>query len=135
MKHPKLLKNIIFLLYVLSDKLHQVGTAEAAGTMKCGKTWTSVIFGNNISRIGLTPACLAAKADSAAALIGYAPHVIDEWQDVPEIRGEVHMRADENAARSGRLILTGSAQQNQEKVHKSGAGWISHLHIRTMSLQ
>lgn len=120
---------------VLSERLDQVGAVEVTGTMWCGKTWTSTAYGNSIARIGLTPARLAAEADPSTALIGEAPHVIDEWQDVPAIWDEVRMRIDENAGLPGQFILTGSAQPNKEKVHHSGAGRISRLHMRTMSLQ
>ena len=120
---------------VLSERLDQVGAVEVTGTMWCGKTWTSMACGNSISRIGLTPARLAAEADPTTALLGEAPHVIDEWQDVPEIWDEVRMRVDEAGGKPGQFILTGSSQPNKEKVHHSGAGRISRLHMRTMSLQ
>lgn len=120
---------------VLSSMLDQTGAVEVTGTMWCGKTWTSTAYGNSISRIGLTRARIAAEADPAAALIGEAPHVIDEWQDVPAIWDEVRMRIDETGGKPGQFILTGSAQPNKEKVHHSGAGRISRLHMRTMSLQ
>ena len=121
--------------HVLSERLDQAGAVEVTGTMWCGKTWTSTAFGNSITRIGLTPARLAAEADPATALIGETPHVIDEWQDVPAIWDEVRMQVDETAGKPGQFILTGSAQPNKEKVHHSGAGRISRLHMRTMSLQ
>ena len=121
--------------HVLSERLDQAGAVEVTGTMWCGKTWTSTAFGNSITRIGLTPARLAAEADPATALIGETPHVIDEWQDVPAIWDEVRMQVDETAGKPGQFILTGSAQPNEEKVHHSGAGRISRLHMRTMSLQ
>ena len=121
--------------HVLSESLDQAGAVEVTGTMWCGKTWTSTAFGNSITRIGLTPARLAAEADPATALIGETPHVIDEWQDVPAIWDEVRMQVDETAGKPSQFILTGSAQPNKEKVHHSGAGRISRLHMRTMSLQ
>ena len=121
--------------HVLSERLDQAGAVEVTGTMWCGKTWTSTAFGNSITRIGLTPARLAAEADPATALIGETPHVIDEWQDVPAIWDEVRMQVDETAGKPGQFILTGSAQPNKEKVHHSVAGRISRLHMRTMSLQ
>ena len=119
----------------LSERLDLAGAVAVTGTMWCGKTWTSTAFGNSITRIGLTPARLAAEADPATALIGETPHVIDEWQDVPAIWDEVRMQVDETAGKPGQFILTGSAQPNKEKVHHSGAGRISRLHMRTMSLQ
>ncbi len=119
---------------VLSDRLEQVGAVEITGTMFCGKTWTATAFGNSISRIGLTTVRQAAEADPTTALMGEAPHVIDEWQDVPAIWDEVRMRIDENAGRPGQFIMTGSAQPNKGQVHHSGAGRISRLRMRTMTL-
>ncbi len=119
----------------LSDRLEQTGAVEVTGTMWCGKTWTSMAYGNSIARIGLPPARLAAEADPTTALLGESPHVIDEWQDVPAIWDEVRMRVDEAGGKPGQFILTGSSQPNKEKVHHSGAGRISRLHMRTMSLQ
>lgn len=121
--------------HALSDRLEQTGAVEVTGTMWCGKTWTSMAYGNSIARIGLTPARLAAEADPTTALLGESPHVIDEWQDVPAIWDEVRMRVDEAGGKPGQFILTGSSQPNKEKVHHSGAGRISRLHMRTMSLQ
>jgi len=86
---PRLIDN------VLSDRLEQTGAVEVTGTMWCGKTWSSMAYGNSISRIGLTPARLAAEADPTTALLGESPHVIDEWQDVPAIWDEVRMQVDE----------------------------------------
>ena len=126
---PRLIDN------TLSARLEQTGAVEVTGTMWCGKTWTSMAYGNSISRIGLNPARLAAEADPTTALLGESPHVIDEWQDVPEIWDEVRMRVDEAGGKPGQFILTGSSQPNKEKVHHSGAGRISRLHMRTMSLQ
>ena len=119
---------------VLSDRLEQVGAVEITGTMFCGKTWTATAFGNSISRIGLTTVRQAAEADPTTVLMGEAPHVIDEWQDVPAIWDEVRMRIDENAGKPGQFIMTGSAQPNKDQVHHSGAGRISRLRMRTMTL-
>ena len=120
---------------ILSDRLKQVGAAEVAGTMWCGKTWTSMAHGSSISRVGSAAVRLAAESDPATALIGDQPHVIDEWQDVPAIWDEVRVRIDESAGKPGQYILTGSSQPNKELVHHSGAGRISKVRMRTMSLQ
>ncbi|MCR4876330.1 MAG: DUF4143 domain-containing protein [Clostridiales bacterium] len=120
---------------VLSDRLKQVGAVEVAGTMWCGKTWTSMAHGNSISRIASTSVRLAAESDPTIALIGEKPHVIDEWQDVPAIWDEVRMHIDETGGKPGQFILTGSSQPHKERIHHSGAGRISRLCMRTMSLQ
>ena len=120
---------------VLSDRLKQFGAVEVAGTMWCGKTWTSMSQGNSITRISSAPTRIAAESDPETALIGDQPHVIDEWQDVPAIWDEVRTRIDESGGKPGQFILTGSSEPNKDSVHHSGAGRISKLRMRTMSLQ
>lgn len=119
----------------LSRRLDNIGAVEVAGTMWCGKTWTSLAFGESIARIGNQGTRIAAEADPRIALLGDKPHVIDEWQDVPAIWDEVRASIDQNGDVQGQYILTGSSQPNKEKVHHSGAGRISTLRMHTMSLQ
>lgn len=119
---------------VLSERLDLFGAVEVAGPMWCGKTWTSMSFGESIARIGLQAARIAAEADAETALIGAKPHVIDEWQDVPAIWDEVRARVDDSGGEPGQFILTGSSQPQKEKAHHSGAGRISKIQMRTMSL-
>ena len=73
----------------LSHMLEIFGAVEVAGTMWCGKTWTSLAFGESVTRIGLAGPRTAAEADPSMALLGVRPHVVDEWQDVPAIWDEV----------------------------------------------
>lgn len=120
---------------VLSEQLDFFGAVEVAGTMWCGKTWTSMAYGESIARVGLNAVRMAAESDPEIALLGDAPHVIDEWQDVPAIWDEVRAVIDEAGGRPGRFILTGSSQPNREQTHHSGAGRISRIRMRTMSLQ
>lgn len=119
----------------LSRRLDNIGAVEVAGTMWCGKTWTSMAFGESITRIGNQSVRIAAEADPGLALLGDKPHVIDEWQDVPAIWDEVRASVDQNAGQAGQYILTGSTQPHKDQVHHSGAGRISTLRMRTMSLQ
>lgn len=118
----------------LSDALDLFGAVEVAGTMWCGKTWTSMAFGESISRIGTNAVRTTAEADPSTALLGTQPHVIDEWQDVPAIWDEVRAAVDETGGRNGQFILTGSSRPAKEMVHHSGAGRIQTIRMRTMSL-
>ena len=119
----------------LSQRLDLFGAVEVAGTMWCGKTWTSMAYGESIARVGLQAVRNAAEADPQTALLGSRPHVIDEWQDVPAIWDEVRSVVDSMGGKPGQFILTGSSQPNKEMTHHSGAGRISKIHMRTMSLQ
>ncbi len=118
----------------LSTLLDLFGAVEVAGTMWCGKTWTSLSFAESVSRIGQTAARTAAEADPETALIGKRPHVIDEWQDVPAIWDEVRDAVDREGGRPGQYILTDSCEPNKAFVHHSGAGRIAKLRMRTMTL-
>ena len=111
------------------------GAVEVAGTMWCGKTWTSLSFSESVTRIGLAGPRAAAEADPSTALIGARPHLVDEWQDVPAIWDEVRTAVDAEAASQGSFILTESAEPNKDKVHHSGAGRIAKLRMSTMTLQ
>lgn len=110
------------------------GAVEVAGTMWCGKTWTSLAFGESVTRIGLSGPRAAADADAAMALLSECPHVIDEWQDVPAIWDEVRASVDASGNEPGLFILTGSSEPRKDRVHHSGAGRIAKLRMRTMTL-
>lgn len=119
---------------LLKHKLELFGAVEVAGTMWSGKTWTSLAFGRSVTRIGMAGVRTAAEADPSSALLGETPHVIDEWQDVPEIWDEVKAAVDASASAPGSFILTGSSEPNKSKVHHSGAGRIGKLRMWPMSL-
>lgn len=118
----------------LERMLATFGAVEVAGTMWCGKTWTSLAFGQSVTRIGLAGPRTAAEADPGVALLGAKPHVIDEWQDVPAIWDEVRAAVDASANEPGSFVLTGSSEPRKELVHHSGAGRIAKLRMRTMTL-
>ena len=120
---------------ILSRLLDAFAAVEVAGTMWCGKTWTSLAFGESVSRVGRETVRLAAEADATTALLGAAPHVIDEWQDVPAIWDAVREAVDERPGERGLFILTGSSSPTRDRVAHSGAGRIARMRMRTMSLQ
>ena len=119
----------------LARMLDLFGAVEVAGTMWCGKTWTSQSFARSVTRIGLAGPRIAAEADPSTALIGARPHLIDEWQDVPAIWDEIRSTVDAESAAAGSFILTGSSEPRKDKVHHSGAGRIAKLRMATMTLQ
>ena len=120
---------------ILSRLLDAFAAVEVAGTMWCGKTWTSLAFGESVTRVGREAVRLAAEADATTALLGAAPHVIDEWQDVPTIWDAVREAVDERPGERGLFILTGSSSPTKDRVAHSGAGRIARMRMRTMSLQ
>lgn len=74
--------------------------------------------------------------------MGSAPHLIDEWQEVPAIWDEVRHAIDDSGSVPGRFILTGSSRpktatmegEARGGVHHSGAGRIKRLRMWPMTL-
>lgn len=120
---------------MLAHMLDTFGAVEVTGTMWCGKTWTSLAYGESVTRVSHKPVRTLAEADPSSALIGNMPHVIDEWQEVPSIWDAVRDSVDERPNKRGAYILTGSSNPRKGEVAHSGAGRIAKLRMRTMTLQ
>lgn len=120
---------------VLRELLGEFGAVEVAGTMWCGKTWTSLSVAESVTRVGNPGVRRTVESDPSVALLGNRPHVIDEWQDVPEIWDAVRDSVDAEAGVRGSYVLTGSSSPRKERVSHSGAGRIARVRMRTMSLQ
>lgn len=76
----------------------------------------------------------AGLLDPSLILAGDRPRLIDEWQMVPEVWNHVRRQVDEAGGRAGQFILTGSAVPADDVARHSGAGRISRLRMRPMSL-
>ena len=121
----------------LENLLQAFGAVCIEGPKWCGKTWTalnvakSVVYiaspENNFQNKNL------AQLSPNLVLEGDAPHLIDEWQEVPPIWDAVNFSVNQQTAR-GRFILTGSATPNYKGVLHSGAGRIATMQMHTMSL-
>lgn len=74
-----------------------------------------------------------ARIDPKLVLEGNSPRLIDEWQAVHEPWDAVRLEVDQRG-RNGQFILTGSATPAQKGILHSGAGRISTLRMRPMSL-
>ena len=75
--------------------------------------------------------------DPMLALLGDSPHLVDEWQEVPEVWDAARRFVDESGNRRGILLLTGSTglrKKERERVRHTGAGRIARLAMRPMSL-
>lgn len=66
-------------------------------------------------------------------MVGDSPHLIDEWQEVPQIWDSVRSDLDSHPGH-GRYILTGSSVPRREEYIHSGIGRIAKLKMRTMTL-
>ena len=75
----------------------------------------------------------AAELDPSLVLEGDTPRLIDEWQAVPAIWNQIRRESDARGA-PGQFILTGSALAADDATRHTGAGRISRVRMRTLSL-
>ncbi|MCY3950434.1 MAG: DUF4143 domain-containing protein [Acidimicrobiaceae bacterium] len=114
--------------------LEAMPTVVIEGPKGCGKTWTGRRFAR--SEVLFDRDLNARRSVSVApglALEGPEPRLLDEWQLAPEVWNQVRHASDE-ARRSGRFILTGSAVPADDITRHSGAGRIARVRMRPMSL-
>lgn len=117
---------------LVERKLMDFGAVEIQGTRWSGKSWTASAFASSVTRVddGID----LYQEDPALALLGERPHAIDEWQDVPAIWNRVRHSIDDDANVPGQFLLTGSSSPREEEERHSGAGRISRVRMRTMTL-
>lgn len=121
----------------IQKSLKSAGAVSIEGPKGCGKTWCARSLSNseyslvdpNNNFINLR----VAKEDPLTALEGEAPHLIDEWQDVPKIWDAVRFTVDKDGGK-GRFILCGSSTTDKTKKVHSGAARIIDVKMQTMSL-
>ncbi|MDR0311460.1 MAG: DUF4143 domain-containing protein [Acidobacteriota bacterium] len=118
----------------LEKLLGAFGCVEITGPKWCGKTWTSLAHARSVDRLDDPAALSAAMMDASLVLEGKAPHLIDEWQEVPEIWDAVRRRVDEQGNSKGLFVLTGSSKPKSDAIRHSGTGRIARIHMRSMSL-
>ena len=110
------------------------GAVVIEGPRACGKTRTA--RHRAASEVLLDTDETARRAiavDPALVLEGSTPRLIDEWQLEPTIWNHVRRAVDDRGAR-GQFILTGSAVPADDVTRHSGAGRITRLRMRPMSL-
>ncbi len=113
------------------------GCVEITGPKWCGKTWTAMTRSASITKLDDPSERKAAEMDPALALVGDKPHLVDEWQEVPEVWDAARRYVDSSGNERGTLLLTGSTSLDREergKVRHSGAGRIARLSMWPMSL-
>ncbi|HZK32993.1 MAG TPA: DUF4143 domain-containing protein, partial [Tissierellaceae bacterium] len=121
----------------VENHLSAFGAVCIEGAKWCGKTWTASNHSNSKVYLGDPSGNFQnkslAKLDPKLVLEGDPPRLIDEWQEVPEIWDAVRFEVDQRG-KKGQFILTGSATPAQKGILHSGAGRISTLRMRPMSL-
>jgi len=122
---------------VVNNHLHAFGAVCIEGAKWCGKTWTASNHSKSKVYLGDPSGNFQnkslAKLDPKLVLEGDPPRLIDEWQEVPEIWDAVRFEVDQRGQK-GQFILTGSATPSQKGILHSGAGRISSIRMRPMSL-
>ena len=113
------------------------GCVEINGPKWCGKTWTAMTRARSMTRLDEPSEREAAEMDPALALVGEEPHLVDEWQEVPEVWDAARRFVDSSGNRRGTLLLTGSTsldRVDRDRVRHSGTGRIARLSMRPMAL-
>lgn len=119
---------------VIENKLKSSGAVVVEGPKFCGKTTTSLRYAKSSIRLNTRQAIELAKIETKNVLRGDTPRVIDEWQTVPDIWNQVKGWIDENPG-FGQFILTGSSTPaDKSEIYHSGAGRITTIKMRPMSL-
>ncbi len=121
----------------VEEYLNTFGAVCIEGPKWCGKTWTSRQHAKSEFFVG-NPAGnfqnrRLAELDVNSILVGDAPRLIDEWNEVPSIWDAVRYKCDEDS-KKGKFILTGSSTPNHKGIMHSGAGRIGKLKMYPMSL-
>jgi hypothetical protein len=118
----------------LQARLGAVGAVVIEGPKACGKTATARQIA--VSEVLLDVDANARQAialDPKLVLDGPVPRLLDEWQIEPAVWNHVR-RAIDDRAKPGQFILTSSAVPPDDITRHTGAGRISRLRMRPMSL-
>ena len=118
----------------LTERLASVPAVVIEGPKACGKTATAGRQAASEVLLDIDDnARRAAEMDPRLVLEGGRPRLIDEWQTAPGVWNHIRRAADTEPG-PGRFILTGSAVPADDITRHSGAGRISRLRMRPMSL-
>jgi predicted AAA+ superfamily ATPase len=118
----------------LKRRLSSMGAVVIEGPKACGKTETARQVARSEVLMDVDRnAQRAVDVDPALVLDGDVPRLIDEWQVAPEIWNHIRRTIDDRES-SGQFILTGSAVPADDITRHTGAGRLTRLRMRPMSL-
>jgi uncharacterized protein len=129
---------VAYLPRVIDAELHarlaSIGGVVLEGPKACGKTESGRQIAASELLLDLDEAAQAtARVDPALVLEGATPRLIDEWQIVPKLGNQVRRTIDERKL-PGQFILTASAVPADDTTRHVGAGRITRIRLRPMSL-
>lgn len=111
-----------------------MGAVVIEGPKACGKTATArQVAASEVLLDVDANARRAIAVDPSLVLEGPIPRLLDEWQIEPAIWNHIR-RAIDDRSMPGQFILTGSAVPADDLTRHTGAGRITRLRMRPMSL-
>lgn len=118
----------------LADRLAASGAVLIEGARAVGKTATARQAASSEVLLDVDESArIAADVEPALVLEGATPRLIDEWQIAPSLWNQVRRTVDERG-QPGQFILTGSAIPADNVTRHTGAGRVSRMRMRPMSL-
>ena len=118
----------------LAERLAGTGAVVIEGPRACGKTTTARQAAASEARLDVDEvARRLASLEPARVLTGNAPRLIDEWQLEPAIWNHVRRAVDDRRL-PAQFILTGSAVPADDATRHTGAGRLTRLRMRPLSL-
>ncbi len=118
----------------IERKLAALGAVVIEGSKACGKTMTAQRLAASEVRLDIDDEVRQAAAlEPASVLDGPVPRLIDEWQLEPAIWNNVR-RAIDDRGEPGQFILTASIVPADDATRHSGAGRLSRVRMRPLSL-
>ena len=126
--YPRLIEKTI------EKKLKSTGALLLAGPKYCGKTTTAKRYSKSEISLITSNVIELISADPSIALNGDKPRLIDEWQKASNLWNYIRQRIDEDQEFE-EYILTGSSTPfDTSNILHSGAGRITTLKMRPLSL-
>jgi hypothetical protein len=118
----------------LRQRLSSTGAVVIEGPKACGKTATARNLAASEVLLDVDEnARQAVAVDPRLVLTGDTPRLIDEWQIEPAIWNHIRRTVDERGE-PGQFILTGSAAPADDITRHTGAGRLTRLRLRPMTL-
>lgn len=119
----------------LAARMSAAGAVLIEGPKACGKTETATRVANSVVRFDVDAGARALVAAAPEVLFSQlTPILLDEWQLAPALWDLVRRQVDDRSPARGQFILTGSATPSDTTRRHSGAGRISTLRMRPLSL-